>query len=68
MKFCRIPLRRQFSVCRAPRRARGLKSTGVPGLSVNALSRPSQGAWIEMEWVNRTESELIVAPLAGRVD
>ena len=32
------------------------------------LSRPSRGAWIEMVDLNRVQSVLAVAPLAGRVD
>ena len=35
-------------LCRAPQGARGLKSTGIDHLAVNALSRPVRGARIEM--------------------
>ena len=53
---------------RAPRGARGLKCLSGESANTDSLSRPSRGAWIEITLNIYDGYELIVAPLAGRVD
>ena len=50
---------------RAPQGARGLKSTGVENLSVNALSRPARGAWIEISSGKNYADRLVSRPARG---
>ena len=54
--------------CRAPRGARGLKFDVMGTSDTKTRSRPSRGAWIEIQNDLPVVTKAAVAPLAGRVD
>ena len=56
------------AISRAPRGARGLKYQGAGADPQVRQSRPTRGAWIEIDTLELKCYDAMVAPLAGRVD
>ena len=63
-----VSLEELQEISRAPRGARGLKLNVNFQGGIRPLSRPSRGAWIEINYGIGYDGRIGVAPLAGRVD